>query len=225
MCHQVDVEPNLWRGPDVGPVGSQQAGHLFAQGRKGFPLASDSAVDRALAEAAGPRLANSSSRATSRPTLRPGLSISSSQRRLAGGRYQGPALRSPSFMVNGPRRVTRTRASPRPWASLTAPAATRGLSHDDQSEVLGKASSGPSSFSGRSKSLPAPARAALPRPRIEVPPPATPKASHWAAPSGPGESSLATKTAAPASTRRPPRGRKGFGNTSSLPFGTRTQPQ
>ncbi len=72
--------------------------------------ASDNAREIAVAEAAGARSAKSSSRATSRPTRRPGLTITSSQRRFAGGRYQGPALRSPSFIVNGPSRVTRSRS-------------------------------------------------------------------------------------------------------------------
>ncbi len=98
--------------------------------------ASDNALDRALAEAAGRKLANSSSRTTSRATLRPGLSIMSSHRRLAGGRSHGPALRSPKLMENGPRRVTRTRASPSPVGSLTAAAATAALSHGDRSQAL-----------------------------------------------------------------------------------------
>src|SRR6202035_3149160 len=79
----------------------------------------------------------SSSRATSRPTLRPGLTITSSQRRLAGGRYQGPALRSPSFMLNGPRRVTLTRGSPIPSVPPTAPAATAQLSHAERARGEG----------------------------------------------------------------------------------------
>ncbi len=77
-----------------------------------------------MAEAAGARSAKSRSRATSRPTRSPGLTITSSQRRLAGGRYQGPALRSPSFIVNGPRRVTRTPGSLNLSVPLTARAAT-----------------------------------------------------------------------------------------------------
>ena len=55
---------------------------------KGPPGPGTALWTRRLAEAAGPRSAKSSSWATSRPTRSPGLTITSSHRRLAGGRYQ-----------------------------------------------------------------------------------------------------------------------------------------
>jgi hypothetical protein len=73
--------------------------------------ASESAREIAVADAAGLRSAKSNSRATSRPTRRPGLTMTSSHSRFAGGRCQGPAALSPSRMVKGPRRENRRRAS------------------------------------------------------------------------------------------------------------------
>ena len=70
-------------------------------------LASDKALAKALAEAGGDRWPNSTSRATSLPSQRSELNISSSHRRFAAGRRQGPAQLSPSFTVNGPSSLTR----------------------------------------------------------------------------------------------------------------------
>ena len=73
------------------------------------------AIDRAL-ESAGaplrPRCGKSTSQARSRLIVRPGLSRTSSQRRLAVGRAHGPALLAPAEMENDPNSLTCTSDAP-----------------------------------------------------------------------------------------------------------------
>ena len=90
--------------------------------------ARESALDSSLSAFCGTSMGNSSFRAASLLIRRPGLTITSSQRRLALGRAHGPALISPRRTENGPSRLARSGATLWLWAS-PAGASTTALSH------------------------------------------------------------------------------------------------